>query len=158
MLVPVASGYPREELLRMVRPSLIDPRFTGDPWIVDGQNGTFALCLGDYCLAGIRGVTFDWWNTQPDESSRPGKNVDWESTALIASTMGEAMKDSNAAISRIGLEWVQAAHDTNSAPFLREALSTGTLEAALLERGTHRESKFRLLKPSETDAATAEYR
>ena len=49
----------RQKLLRMVRPSLIDPRFTGDPWIVDGQNGTFALCLGDYCLAGIRGVTFD---------------------------------------------------------------------------------------------------
>jgi len=49
----------RRKLLRMVRPSLIDPRFTGDPWIVDGQNGTFALCLGDYCLAGIQGVTFD---------------------------------------------------------------------------------------------------
>jgi proteasome alpha subunit len=44
------------------------------------------------------------------------------------------------------------------AAVLREALTTGTLEAALLERGTRRESKFRLLKPSETDAATAEYR
>jgi len=43
----------------MVRPSLIDPRFTGDPWIVAGQNGIFALCLGDYCLAGIQGVMFD---------------------------------------------------------------------------------------------------
>jgi len=43
----------------MVRPSLLDLRFTGDPWIVDAQDGTFTLCLGDYCLAGIRGVTFD---------------------------------------------------------------------------------------------------
>jgi len=41
---------------------------------------------------------------------------------------------------------------------LRDALSTGTLEAALLERGTRRESKFRLLKPAETEAAAAEYR
>jgi len=49
----------RKKLLRMVRPSLIDPRFTGDPWIVDVRNGTFALCLGDYCLAGIQGVTID---------------------------------------------------------------------------------------------------
>ena len=49
----------RQKLMRMVRPSLIDPRFTGDPWIVDEQNGTFALCLGDYCLAGIQGVPID---------------------------------------------------------------------------------------------------
>ena len=27
----------RQKLLRMVRPSLIDPRFTGDPWIVKYQ-------------------------------------------------------------------------------------------------------------------------
>jgi hypothetical protein len=49
----------RQKLMRMVRPSLIDPRFTGDPWIVAGQDGTFTLCLGDYCLAGIQGVTID---------------------------------------------------------------------------------------------------
>lgn len=51
---------PHQKLLRMVRPSLLDLRFTGDPWIVGGEeDGTFTLCLGDYCLAGIRGVTFD---------------------------------------------------------------------------------------------------
>src|SRR6266513_5527891 len=48
-----------KKLMRMVRPSLIDPRFTGDPWIVDEQNGTFALCLGNYCLVGIQGVPID---------------------------------------------------------------------------------------------------
>ena len=56
---PLLSPPSRQKKLRMVRPSLIDPRFTGDPWIVDGQNGTFTLCLGDYCLAGIQGVTID---------------------------------------------------------------------------------------------------
>jgi len=49
----------RRSPLRMVRPSLLDLRFTGDPWIVDREDGTFRLCLGDTCLAGIRGVTFD---------------------------------------------------------------------------------------------------
>src|SRR5262249_5015121 len=50
---------PRKKQLRMVRPSLIDPRFTGDPWIVEGEDGSFALYLGDYCLAGIHGLTID---------------------------------------------------------------------------------------------------
>jgi len=49
----------RRPALRMVRPSLLDLRFTGDPWIVDRKDGTFTLCLGDYCLVGIHGVTFD---------------------------------------------------------------------------------------------------
>jgi hypothetical protein len=43
----------------MVRPSLLDQRFRGDPWIVDREDGTFTLCLGDYCLVGICGVLFD---------------------------------------------------------------------------------------------------
>ena len=43
----------------MVRPSLLDLRFTGDPWVVDRNDGSFELCLGDYCLAGICGMTFD---------------------------------------------------------------------------------------------------
>lgn len=43
----------------MVRPSLLDLRFTGDPWVVDRADGTFSLCLGDYCLARVAGTTFD---------------------------------------------------------------------------------------------------
>jgi hypothetical protein len=39
--------------LRSVRPSLLDLRFTGDPWIVDHQDGTASLCLEDYRLARI---------------------------------------------------------------------------------------------------------
>jgi hypothetical protein len=43
----------------MVRPSLLDLRFTGDHWIVDRKDGSFKLFLGDYCLTGFRGMTFD---------------------------------------------------------------------------------------------------
>jgi hypothetical protein len=49
----------RQMGLRMVRPSVLDIRFTGDPWVVDRNDGTFTICLGDTCLAGVRGVTFD---------------------------------------------------------------------------------------------------
>ena len=45
--------------LRMVRPSLLDLRFTGDPWIVDREDGSFRLFLGDYCLTGFQGMTLD---------------------------------------------------------------------------------------------------
>ena len=49
----------RRNPLRMVRPSLMDLRFTGDPWIVDREDGSFRLFLGDYCLTGFQGMTFD---------------------------------------------------------------------------------------------------
>jgi hypothetical protein len=45
--------------LRSVRPSLLDRRFSGDPWIVDQGNGTFALCLGDYHLVWFEGLAVD---------------------------------------------------------------------------------------------------
>jgi hypothetical protein len=45
--------------LRSVRPSLLDLRFTGDPWLVDEQDGTYSLCLDDYCLASIAALGFD---------------------------------------------------------------------------------------------------
>ncbi len=49
----------RRGLLRMVRPSVLDLRFTGDPWIVEESEGRLLLCLGDYHLAGIRGSGID---------------------------------------------------------------------------------------------------
>jgi hypothetical protein len=45
--------------VRSVRPSLLDLRFTGDPWVVDEQDGTSSLRLDDYCLASIAAVGFD---------------------------------------------------------------------------------------------------
>lgn len=45
--------------IRMVRPSLLDSRFSGDPWIVDRGSGPFAICLGNYPLAWIEGLAFD---------------------------------------------------------------------------------------------------
>jgi hypothetical protein len=41
------TTLPRRSV-RAVRPSLIDLRFKGDPWVVDNQDGTASLCLGAY--------------------------------------------------------------------------------------------------------------
>jgi hypothetical protein len=44
---------------RSVRPSLLDPRFIGDPWVHFGCDGLAALCLGDYRLVGIAASPLD---------------------------------------------------------------------------------------------------
>jgi hypothetical protein len=44
---------------RSVRPSLLDLRFTGDPWVVDHEDGTASVRLDDYRLARIQTVPFD---------------------------------------------------------------------------------------------------
>jgi hypothetical protein len=45
--------------LRSVRPSLLDLRFTGDPWVVDHQDGSASVRLDNYRLARIRTLPFD---------------------------------------------------------------------------------------------------
>lgn len=45
--------------LRSVRPSLLDLRFTGDPWVVDHEDGTASVRLDDYGLARIQAMPFD---------------------------------------------------------------------------------------------------
>jgi hypothetical protein len=45
--------------LRSVRPSLLDVRFTGDPWVVDQQDGTATVRLDNYRLTRIRALPFD---------------------------------------------------------------------------------------------------
>ncbi|HXG09912.1 MAG TPA: hypothetical protein VNK04_09000 [Gemmataceae bacterium] len=45
--------------VRTVRPSLLDLRFSGDPWIVDRGAGPYALCLGNYPLAWIEKLSLD---------------------------------------------------------------------------------------------------
>src|ERR1041384_970849 len=44
---------PRRTVTRASRPSLIDLRFKGDPWVVDHDDGTASLCLGDYSMLRI---------------------------------------------------------------------------------------------------------
>jgi hypothetical protein len=44
---------------RCARPSLLDSRFCGDPWIEPSSDGTAALCLANYCLADIALMPFD---------------------------------------------------------------------------------------------------
>jgi hypothetical protein len=45
--------------LRTVRPSLLDLRFSGDAWIVDGGDDSMTLCLGDYNLVNIQALPLD---------------------------------------------------------------------------------------------------
>ncbi|MHB1422647.1 MAG: hypothetical protein ACYC3I_05520 [Gemmataceae bacterium] len=45
--------------LRSIRPSLLDLRFTGDPWVVDHEDGTASVRLDNYRLARIDAVPLD---------------------------------------------------------------------------------------------------
>lgn len=54
-----ANAAPIDLCIRTVRPSLLDLRFSGDPWIVDRGSGLFAICLGNYPLAWMDGLPFD---------------------------------------------------------------------------------------------------
>jgi hypothetical protein len=59
---PPPPRRPRRDGLppfRTVRPSLLDLRFTGDPWIVAGDDGAAALCLDDYRLATLSALRLD---------------------------------------------------------------------------------------------------
>jgi hypothetical protein len=51
--------YPPLQPLRSVRPSLVDLRFTGDPWVVDHQDGTATVRLDNYRLTRIHTMSFD---------------------------------------------------------------------------------------------------
>jgi hypothetical protein len=42
-----------------VRPSVLDARFRGDPWLEPGEEGTVSLCLGNFSLATLSAVEFD---------------------------------------------------------------------------------------------------
>ena len=42
-----------------VRPSLLDLRFTGDPWVVACGDGGAALCLDGYQLTRLSALPFD---------------------------------------------------------------------------------------------------
>jgi hypothetical protein len=59
--VPFTPGHLNgtHVMMRSYRPSLLDLRFTGDPWIEADDDGTAALCLDGYQLTRIRLVTLD---------------------------------------------------------------------------------------------------
>lgn len=44
---------------RMVRPSVLDLRFTGDPWVVARGEGGASLCLDGYQLTSLYALPFD---------------------------------------------------------------------------------------------------
>jgi hypothetical protein len=41
------------------RPTVMDRRFRGDPWVEDRHDGTLSLYIGNYCLAGLRALALD---------------------------------------------------------------------------------------------------
>lgn len=55
--VPTPQSRPRP--LRSVRPSLLDVRFTGDPWVVDQCDGSASVRLDNYHLVRIEALPFD---------------------------------------------------------------------------------------------------
>ena len=50
---------PSTACVRCVRPSLLDVRFTGDPWIVPEEDGGAALCLDSYRLVELQLLPLD---------------------------------------------------------------------------------------------------
>jgi hypothetical protein len=55
-----AAIRPLKELhFRTVRPSLLDLRFCGDPWIVARADGRAAILLGDYCVTSLEADALD---------------------------------------------------------------------------------------------------
>ncbi len=65
MLKSVATrprlGQPRRPVLpfRTVRPSVLDLRFTGDPWVVARADGGASLCLDEYQLTNLSALPLD---------------------------------------------------------------------------------------------------
>ena len=55
---PTATIPSRRVTLRACRPSLIDLRFKGDPWVV-GDERRAAVCLGDYSLGQVHICSLD---------------------------------------------------------------------------------------------------
>jgi hypothetical protein len=45
--------------VRSIRPSLLDLRFTGDPWVVGNEDGTASICLDNYLLTNVQTLPFD---------------------------------------------------------------------------------------------------
>jgi hypothetical protein len=53
------SVSPINTRIRLVRPSVTDRRFCGDPWIVQEGDNSYLLCLGDYGLSNVEGSELD---------------------------------------------------------------------------------------------------
>jgi hypothetical protein len=54
---PVIRSVPAG--IRSVRPSLLDPRFRGDAWLVAGEDGLTSLYLENSCMVRLQLVSFD---------------------------------------------------------------------------------------------------
>ncbi len=59
MLTQLPSRLVSEKPL-CIRPSLLDRRFTGDPWIEPQEEGGATLCLANYPVSVIELLPFDF--------------------------------------------------------------------------------------------------
>jgi hypothetical protein len=55
---PVLDPPPRRVLMRASRPSLVDLRFNGDPWVM-AEGSLAAVRLGDYLLVQVAACPLD---------------------------------------------------------------------------------------------------
>lgn len=55
----LTHAAPPSDPPRCVRPSLLDLRFTGDPWVVDQEDGSVSVRLDNYPLAFVQVAPFD---------------------------------------------------------------------------------------------------
>jgi hypothetical protein len=55
----VRARTPTRVSLPLMRPSIMDRRFRCDAWVLEGEDGTLALCLGNYNLAQVAGLPLD---------------------------------------------------------------------------------------------------
>jgi putative heme-binding domain-containing protein len=72
----------------------------------------------------------DWWSTQPVNSSPPQKTVAWAGSPIVATALRAALGDREAAIRKIGIDWVHFSHDTNAAAELAGMFQRETDPAA----------------------------
>jgi len=55
----MSSGGSRLRPVQLQRPSLLDPRLGGDPWLVTHTEGVLSLYFGDRRLAALDGSDLD---------------------------------------------------------------------------------------------------
>jgi hypothetical protein len=48
-----------DTVVRVKRPSVLDPRLCGDPWIVRRHSGKYALCFDVWEMAAVQAIPLD---------------------------------------------------------------------------------------------------
>ena len=68
----------------------------------------------------------DWWNTIPVNNPPAPKTANWDGTPIVASALRAAIRDREASIRNIGIDWAHSSHDPNIAGELAELFQRET--------------------------------